>query len=900
MSSTDDKKEDIKKKEETHENKYEPVPNQLNINIRTSIPGHQFIQFKGENLKLDLGKDYQSVLFNPTLKLPQEIIKKIPENIRKTQFFKKGYYESLMNYIKTKTSFKQTNSLSHAIQNGFIDNNIEFTLDCLFPENGVIYIGNRPFVIIDKQWTKGDWNIDIKNKPVEITSNDIKNPFLKAAIVQNEILAGKEQLENMSKMNIQGPNFVETPEYIAEKEVRDQKEALEIMKLKKEVVAKIEKDQEMQKKIKESEDKFQMERQQREIEKSEFEKKRKESEQLVKENLKKLKESEDEKKRLLKEKDASNADALKKIQAEIEASKNELRKAKSELEKANLELVKANEKENKYALVLRENDKQLALIKSDLKTVSLISNKLDKLAEYYPPPVPSKAKSKILLQNASVNKVEELEDDSSLIKPPPEITSGVENTVEIFTANTGITSNLNFFLKRINGFLEKFNKRLPYKIKKTQISVRTPSVINLDFLDTIISIINYCNYWGVKTIFGFSPVTFKWKGKTYGYKLPITKDILKKIINSYYEEENQENYSYKKVIKALNCLLNLNIVVIKGDTIINKEDFIFLNNEKCVRKVNPKLIFLYTDDNLSFKLIQLQKVLPFVNNIKKNGFVPIFVIKEQDKTIEQILGLLFLFYVCVYFDMTPKEVNNFEIINKNMNEIMENFKFAFIQTLQSDSNNIKIYRDFKNLFPKIYIPELERKLETNEFRKNTTRRKESVIRDYKGMLRKRGSPKIRGGNQSGGLSYNYSPSIYLTPDMLKIQPQSQIAFYITIDMELYPGKKLDLNPKTLEKLKCRHQKNAIRKSYAQMLGKPYIIPPVYDENFLKDIDTVRKTKDKDKTKKSKDKYKPQNQYTRKKSFLTQDRYNRNQRYNITKPQNRSKYNYNSKTRKRYF
>ena len=586
-------KEDIKKKEETTENNYEPVPNQLNINIRTSIPGHQFIQFKGANLKIDLGKDSHSVLFNPMIKIPQEIIKKIPESIRKTQFFKKGYYDSLMNYIKTKTTSKQTTSLSQAIQNGFIDNNIEFTIDCLFPENGIIYIGNRPFVIIDKQWTKGDWKIDIKNKPVEITSNDIKNPFLRAAIVQNEILAGKEQLENIQKMNIQGPNFVETPEYIAEKELRDQKEALEIMKLKKEIVIKTEKDEEMQKKIKENEDRIQLERQQREIEKEELEKTRKESEQLVRDALKKLQVSEDEKKMLLKAKDTSNADALKKIQEEIESWKKEFRKAKSELEKSKSDLAKANEKESQHAMVLKKNEEQLALVKKDLKTVSLISNKLDKLTKYYPPPKPF-SKSNLLLKNLEPeSRIEELEPDSEddlSIQTSPELSFVIEK----FKSNPNITRNLNNFLNKIYLFLLNFSKgSLIYKNKKTVVSVRTPSGNSADFLDAMSKIITYCNYFLLRHNPSHSAIIYELNGKKYGGRVPITKDILQKLIDTYYGNVDEDNYSYEKAIKALRCLLNLNIVIIEDQTII-KMIFVF-QIVKCVSQNFHLNLFFYIE-----------------------------------------------------------------------------------------------------------------------------------------------------------------------------------------------------------------------------------------------------------------------------------------------------------------
>ena len=47
-------------------------------------------------------------------------------------------------------------------------------------------------------------------------------------------------------------------------------------------------------------------------------------------------------------------------------------------------------------------------------------------------------------------------------------------------------------------------------------------------------------------------------------------------------------------------------------------------------------------------------------------------------------------------------------------------------------------------------------------------------------------------------------------------------------MELYPGTKIPQNE--LQTLKCNQKWNAIRKSYAEFVGKPYVIPPVYRED----------------------------------------------------------------------
>ena len=45
------------------------IPNQLNITIRTSIPGYQKVQYKPSMTIKNIGKDDSSVKFNPLIKL---------------------------------------------------------------------------------------------------------------------------------------------------------------------------------------------------------------------------------------------------------------------------------------------------------------------------------------------------------------------------------------------------------------------------------------------------------------------------------------------------------------------------------------------------------------------------------------------------------------------------------------------------------------------------------------------------------------------------------------------------------------------------------------------------------------------------------------------------------------
>jgi hypothetical protein len=60
---------------------------------------------------------------------------------------------------------------------------------------------------------------------------------------------------------------------------------------------------------------------------------------------------------------------------------------------------------------------------------------------------------------------------------------------------------------------------------------------------------------------------------------------------------------------------------------------------------------------------------------------------------------------------------------------------------------------------------------------------------------------------------------------------TQLAYYITIDLELHPG--TSITPEEIKNLKCRQKWNSVRKAWSNFTGKPYIIPPVYQTKTLK-------------------------------------------------------------------
>jgi hypothetical protein len=149
------------------------IPNELKITINTSIPGFQKVTYKPNMSIPNISKDDNSVQFNPLVKLDQSIINSVPENLRKREFFNKGLFQSLINYNHS----QPVKSLLYATNSGIVDSNIKITLNTLFPENSVIYINKKPYTIADVQWSKGNWRIDTKYKPVEIDVSKISEDY---------------------------------------------------------------------------------------------------------------------------------------------------------------------------------------------------------------------------------------------------------------------------------------------------------------------------------------------------------------------------------------------------------------------------------------------------------------------------------------------------------------------------------------------------------------------------------------------------------------------------------------------------------------------------------------------------------------------------------------------------
>lgn len=190
--------------QEQKKQKVSAPPNALNITINTSVPGFQTIKYKPNMTIPDINKDDNTVMFNPLVKLEKSVINKVPEQIRVKEFFNRGLFNSLINLH----GLKREPSLAEATYYGYIDNNIQITLDTIFPTNGLIYINKNPYRIADVKWRKGDWRIATKNIDIPpLDSSKITDPFLFQSVVEDEIISGEEQMANLPDNVVFGSTY---------------------------------------------------------------------------------------------------------------------------------------------------------------------------------------------------------------------------------------------------------------------------------------------------------------------------------------------------------------------------------------------------------------------------------------------------------------------------------------------------------------------------------------------------------------------------------------------------------------------------------------------------------------------------------------------------------------------
>jgi hypothetical protein len=246
-------------------------------------------------------------------------------------------------------------------------------------------------------------------------------------------------------------------------------------------------------------------------------------------------------------------------------------------------------------------------------------------------------------------------------------------------------------------------------------------------------------------------------------------------VQDYIESNNY--WANEMAVNALSKILQLNIIPLENTKGILRVPFANFSQEK---NDWTKYLFLYYS-NSHFELINFE----YKNIIKqkiKSKTVEIF---DKNKLHElPPFFILFVIYGSYYSSLTDKSDFGF------YQEIMKSLDNTIDNLYKLDIYN-QFFKSFKKYFPSSKI------------------QKPIVVGGYRDEF-----------------GYTYVNPYYHNPPRNKDDP-AKLAYYITIDMELYPGKSIP--PEEMADLKCNSKWNAVRKAYSEFMGKPYEIQPVYKE-----------------------------------------------------------------------
>jgi hypothetical protein len=193
----------------------------------------------------------------------------------------------------------------------------------------------------------------------------------------------------------------------------------------------------------------------------------------------------------------------------------------------------------------------------------------------------------------------------------------------------------------------------------------------------------------------------------------------------------------------------------------------------------------------------------------------ITIFDRKNNNIIPPLYILLTIFGSYYYNLDDESKNDFSLLSSIMNVInssLNNFLSKYTE------QNKVLYTKIINIF-NLYFPNIKLQLPTKSNEHLITN-----IEDYFG-----------GANQYGNQYRNQYGNQYRRQSMAQemVKPEykkesTQIAYYISIDMELQEGTTLTEEDK--KNIKCRIKWNAVRKAYAEFTGKPYTIAPFYQNN----------------------------------------------------------------------
>ena len=807
------------------------IPDQLNIKIRTSIPGYQMLKYNPSMTIKNI--DEKSVRFNPLIKLNTSVINKIPEKYKIIQFFNSGLFQSLLTY----TGGSPAKNLTQATYNRYIDNNIKITLDTIFPTNSVIYIGKEPYVIGDVQWTTGDWKLEVKQKKKEIDIDKITNPILYNKLVKEEIQKGEKQLAELPKELLSGNNYNGPPvlaNYTEEKIVKLEPPVKHIKPESKELVPFKPESKELVPFKPESKELVPFKPESKELvpfkpESKELVPFKPESKELVpsKTESKELVPSKTESKELVPS-NIESKELIPTIQKQIEPLKDEKKEfqIKNEPETKQIEEITIEERTlyDDYDPKFNYDTRNIIDFKDFFKSTNFYTI-LNSLYSYF---TPEEKRKVIYFYELTTNTNIETDNLSNNLSSTA-YKRLIDKVSIIKTVGNG-----NCFFEAVSTGINIYNK---------------------ENIDRII----YANY-----------------GKKQIFTIKVIREIVFTYVNKFTIEEKEELLNLANTFSNdLNKLFNNEI-----KKIFNKEQYMEIIHSIYNSKDNffvskPKSVPNGDEYNTPFKPIQLDEIKDYIesadywandiaiNAICKELKINIIAIENFKENVnlknklkvKELLKIpylnldteqcsdrcMFLFYKNNHYDLIKFNYNKQSIIENKINKKIQNetkyytifnkndlppplhillliFGSYYINLEDSAKKKFKFYKYLFDGFNESLNKQLAI-LNNTEFNKSFIAlfpaSKNKLNELYNKIQNAKTSTEI---NISTGGAAN---------KINKPSNEQKLEYSIIIDMELYPG--TSLTPEKIKELKCDSKYNMIRKAYAEFIGKPYIVVPVYNK-----------------------------------------------------------------------
>jgi hypothetical protein len=848
------------------------VPDQLNIIIRTSIPGHQQIIYKPSMTIKNI--DSKGVQFNPLIKLNKSKIDSIPEDYRIKEFFNKGLFQSLLNY----NGALPAKTLTYATANGYVDNNIKVTLDTIFPVNSVIYIDKKPYAIADTQWTKGDWKIEIKQKKEEIDPYKVTDPQLYTQLIRNEIISGEEQLENLPKTVIVGMNYSGTdvasgikPQPILQTQTEKKPESLPV---KKDLGVPV---QTLSPNIIQSSDKKPL--------------------LAITPSIGTLPPAGTQESKIIT---TSNESVTKPKSQFLPSSEQfltlpaptnieELSHEEEKLFNTFKETIKINMKHSLE--FINHFKKNTYYFIANLIYINFNFNIKKIIVDFYKfTTQPQKYKDSLNLSRKMYN---DLCEQVKIIESPSDgdcffyaVATGIniynyENqSNKIYYNNYGKTQL--FTINILREIVLRYYQNLDKDTKDTLMNIGMANVTELNdkfkksieenFPQTNEEYIERLNtiYISNENFFVYNPMSIPIEVTKYNSPFTLIKEGQ---ISNYIKSKKYWGDQFS--MQAICHILNIYIIPIQKDG--SKKLYTLLaslpEQDRIKEICSSKILYLYKK-NLHYELIRfkyLKQILDESSINKKLLNVSKYYTIFKTDDMPPPFHIFILIYGSNYLQVDNENKENYGIY-KN---IMKMIETSVIKILKLNTNT-KIVSTFIRSFNGLFLlkKSLEDYFNITQIKNNSPTYisdgneyiEEPKINDIKDV-KSGGQPQYRYPQSPYGYPqspyrypqspYGYPQSPYGYPQSPYRYPQSpyryppyqnkfitkkpedrdssKIAYLITIDMEVHPG--TSLTSEQINESKCNSKYNAIRKSISELTGKPYIIPPIYKQNKDKSINT---------------------------------------------------------------